>query len=95
LEAEVHQVDPVVIVVLGATAARSLLGSGFRVSKQRGEVLQLETLVGPRRVLATVHPSAVLRTRGEDHERAYAELVADLRTAADASRDATSGGAGR
>jgi DNA polymerase len=82
LEAEVRVVDPKLIVVLGATAARSLLGSGFRVTKQRGEVLQIETLVGPRQVLATVHPSAVLRTRGEEHDRAYAQFVDDLRTAA-------------
>ena len=61
LEAELTLVDPALIVCLGATAARALLGSTFRVTKQRGEVLELATPVGIRPVLATVHPSAVLR----------------------------------
>src|SRR6478752_5665028 len=74
LEAEILRVDPSLVVVLGATAARSVLGAGFRVSKQRGQVL------------ATMHPSAVLRMRGEEHEQAYADLVADLRVAAEAIR---------
>ena len=87
LEAEIVRVDPSLIVVLGATAARSVLGAGFRVTKQRGQVLEAETPVGVRRVLATMHPSAVLRMRGEEHEQAYAELVADLRVAAEAIRD--------
>jgi len=86
LEAEILRVDPSLVVVLGATAARSVLGAGFRVSKQRGQVIEAETPVGPRRVLATMHPSAVLRMRGEEHEQAYADLVADLRVAAEAIR---------
>jgi uracil-DNA glycosylase len=84
LEAEVKLVDPALIVCLGATAARALLGSSFRVTKQRGEVLELATPVGVRPVLATVHPSAVLRATGDDREEAFAGLVADLRTARDA-----------
>jgi DNA polymerase len=86
LEAEILRVDPSLVVVLGATAARSVLGAGFRVSKQRGQVIEAEPPVGPRRVLATMHPSAVLRMRGEEHEQAYADLVADLRVAAEAIR---------
>jgi len=86
LEAEILRVDPSLVVVLGATAARSVLGAGLRVSKQRGQVIEAETPVGPRRVLATMHPSAVLRMRGEEHEQAYADLVADLRVAAEAIR---------
>ena len=86
LEAEILRVDPSLVVVLGATAARSVLGVGFRVSKQRGQVIEAETPVGPRRVLATMHPSAVLRMRGEEHEQAYADLLADLRVAAEAIR---------
>ena len=84
LEAELTLVDPALIVCLGATAARALLGSSFRVTKQRGQVLELTTPVGIRPVLATVHPSAVLRASGEDRDEAFAGLVADLRTARDA-----------
>jgi uracil-DNA glycosylase family protein len=84
LEAELTLVDPALIVCLGATAARALLGSSFRVTKQRGQVLDLATPIGVRRVLATVHPSAVLRAAGEDRDEAFAGLVADLRTARDA-----------
>ena len=84
LEAEVKLVDPALIVCLGATAARALLGSSFRVTRQRGEVLELATPVGVRPVLATVHPSAVLRAAGDDRDEAFAGLVADLRTARDA-----------
>jgi DNA polymerase len=86
LAAEIRNVRPELIVVLGATAARSVLGAGFRVTKSRGTVLEAETLVGPARVLATMHPSAVLRLRGEEHDRAYADLVADLHTAGEAVR---------
>ena len=85
LEAELTLVDPALIVCLGATAARALLGSSFRVTKQRGQVLELATPVGIRLVLATVHPSAVLRATGEDRDEAFAGLVADLRTARDAA----------
>ena len=81
LEAELTLVDPALIVCLGAIAARSLLGATFRVSQQRGQVLELVTPIGVRRVLATVHPSAVLRATGEDRGAAFAGLVADLRTA--------------
>jgi uracil-DNA glycosylase len=82
LEAELRLVDPTLIVCLGATAARSLLGASFRVTKHRGQVLELPTPVGQRQVLATVHPSSVLRATGEDRDVAYASLVDDLRVAA-------------
>jgi uracil-DNA glycosylase len=81
LEAELTLVDPKLIVCLGAIAARSLLGTTFRVTQQRGQVMELATPIGVRRVLATVHPSAVLRASGEDRGAAFAGLVADLRTA--------------
>jgi uracil-DNA glycosylase family protein len=81
LEAELTLVDPKLIVCLGAIAARSLLGTMFRVTQQRGEVMEHATPIGVRRVLATVHPSAVLRASGEDRSAAFAGLVADLRTA--------------
>lgn len=85
LEAELALVDPALIVCLGATAARALLGSTFRVTKQRGEVLELPTPVGIRPVLATVHPSAVLRATAEERNEAFGGLVSDLRTAREAA----------
>jgi uracil-DNA glycosylase len=81
LEAELTLVDPALIVCLGAVAARSLLGTTFRVTQQRGQVMEHATPIGVRRVLATLHPSAVLRASGEDRSAAFAGLVADLRTA--------------
>ena len=85
LEAELTLVDPSLIVCLGATAARALLGPTFRVTKQRGQVLELATPVGVRPVLATVHPSAVLRATAEERSEAFAGLVADLQTAWEAA----------
>jgi uracil-DNA glycosylase len=85
LEAELTEVDPRLVVCLGATAAKSLLGPAFRLTQQRGQVLELATPVGVRTVLATIHPSAVLRTQGgPEHDAAFAGLVADLGTAAEA-----------
>ncbi|MDQ1710734.1 MAG: uracil-DNA glycosylase [Frankiaceae bacterium] len=78
LDAEIAVVRPRLVVALGATAAQALLGNDFRVTKDRGRVFDL-----PPRILATVHPSSVLRAR-TDEERAVAfdGLVADLRVAA-------------
>jgi uracil-DNA glycosylase len=76
LDAEVARIKPQLIVCLGATAAQALLGKSFRVTKQRGEVLESE--LGP--TLATLHPSAVLRAP-DDREEMYAGLVADLKAA--------------
>jgi uracil-DNA glycosylase len=88
LLAELDALDPGVVVLLGATAAKSLLGSDFRLTQHRGEVLQLpendrsvDLDVKPR-VVATVHPSAILRGPPEDREKAFDALVADLRVAA-------------
>ena len=81
LEAEIRRVDPELVVVLGATAGKSLLGSGFRVTKERGVVFERETPVGTRRFLATIHPSAILRMEPEVREQGYADFVADLRLA--------------
>lgn len=84
LEAELRLVDPKLVVCLGASAAKSLMGPTFRLTAERGQVMERETAVGVRRVLATLHPSAVLRTRGPEHDQAFAGLVADLQTAAQA-----------
>jgi DNA polymerase len=77
---ELATVDPAVVVALGATAGQALFGSGFRVGAARGEVLDLDG----RPVIATIHPSSVLRVREPaDREEQYAALVADLRRAAE------------
>jgi len=80
LAAELRAVRPELVVALGATAAQGLFGSGFRLTEHRGTVLQAD-FEGPVPVLATVHPSAVLRA--PDRDAALAGLVADLRAAAD------------
>jgi uracil-DNA glycosylase len=85
LIAEIETLQPQVIVLLGATAAQALLGPAFRVSAHRGELLRLspETQVQRGRELAmtaTVHPSAVLRDRG-NRDQAYKLFVDDLRCA--------------
>jgi DNA polymerase len=82
LEAEIAAVSPSLLVCLGATAAQALLGTGFRVTKDRGQVLKAE---GGWRVLATLHPSAILRGPSDARDRAYADLVADLRRAREAA----------
>ena len=80
LTAELAAVHPDVIVVLGATAGQALFGSRFRVGTARGEVLDLDG----RPVIATIHPSAVLRVQEPaDRDEQYAGLVADLRRAAE------------
>ncbi len=84
LLAELETVRPELVVALGATAAQSLFGPDFRVSSRRGELLELPGVADPPLAVATVHPSAVLRARDSDRERAYADLVADLVTAAEA-----------
>jgi DNA polymerase len=79
LEAELRLVDPRVVVALGATAAQDIFGRSFRVTKQRGEALESE--LHPC-VVATVHPSSILRTPDDRREAARAELVSDLRVVA-------------
>ena len=72
----------VLLVCLGATAAKALLGPSFRVTKQRGQLMPFEAAPQVGRVMATVHPSAVLRA--DDRDAAYQGLVADLKVAAGA-----------
>jgi uracil-DNA glycosylase len=82
LLAEITALQPNAIVLLGATAAQALLGSAFRVSEHRGELLSVpeEMHLNPAPLLAaTVHPSSVLRDR-VDREKAYQLLVDDLRS---------------
>jgi len=78
LLAELDTLQPDLVVLLGATAAQSLLGTGFKVTQERGKVVDLPER--PARAVATVHPSSVLRS--DDREAAYQGLVADLKSAA-------------
>jgi DNA polymerase len=107
LLAELRALEPDVVVALGATAAKALMGSSFRVTRQRGELFPLPDLdligtpaaaqapldraQGGRKagregaelcLLATIHPSAVLRS--DNRETMYAGLVSDLKIAATA-----------
>lgn len=66
------------LVCLGATAAQALLGRQFRVTRERGTPIESDLA---ERVLATIHPSAILRDP-ETREQEYAAFVADLRTVA-------------
>jgi uracil-DNA glycosylase len=77
LEAEIALVKPKVIVALGATAAQALLGPKFRVTKQRGQFLE-STLASY--IMATVHPSSILRAPDDETRRLeYRRFVDDLK----------------
>lgn len=79
LEEEIRVVRPRLVVALGSTAAQTLLGSDFRVTERRGRVVKSEWA---GLVLATVHPSSVLRTPDEDREEARREFFRDIARAA-------------
>jgi uracil-DNA glycosylase len=78
LDAEVAVLKPRVLVCLGATAAQALLGRDFRVSRQRGELV--ESPLAPK-AIATVHPSSILRA--EDRDLQFKEFVRDLEKVAE------------
>jgi uracil-DNA glycosylase family protein len=79
LEAELRIVKPKLVVAMGATAAQTIFGPSFRVTRERGKLLSSK--LAPR-VLATVHPSSLLRQPDEEsREREYKLFVADLRAA--------------
>ena len=89
LEAELAAIRPELVICLGATAAQAMLGAGFRVTEDRGRILQ-STLAS--RVIATVHPSSILRA--PDDESREAELqrfIADLMVAARVLREGPKG----
>jgi DNA polymerase len=78
LAAELEAVRPRLVVCLGATAAQALLGPRFRLTQHRGEILR-----GDPALMATYHPSAVLRAPdAAKRKQLYEEFVADLRAAA-------------
>lgn len=87
LVAELSVVRPTGLVALGGTAGQALYGTGFRVGEARGEVRAWPTdfpgaaVVAPSWVVATTHPSAVLRSR--ERERDYDAFVRDLQVAAE------------
>jgi DNA polymerase len=88
LAAELAATTPQLVVALGAIAGRALAGPKFRVTRDRGELLPWPGLLGAAdtwadvRLLATIHPSAVLRA--ENRDEMYEGLVADLRVASSA-----------
>jgi DNA polymerase len=80
LDSEISVVRPDIIVLLGATAAQAVMGPAFLVSKQRGEVMPSPLGIP---VLATVHPSSILRaTDDASREAAMASFIGDLKVAA-------------
>ena len=80
LEAELRSVKPAVVVCLGATAAQSMLGASFKLMQQRGQVVSSPAA---GRIVATIHPSAVVRAPDpEGRKAAYRMLVADLKAVA-------------
>ena len=80
LDGEMVSVKPALIVCLGATAAKVLLGPRFRITQQRGQVQRREGLPD---VLATFHPSYLLRLKDRPGgDEAYAQFVHDLKAAA-------------
>ena len=82
LEAELRQIEPEAVIVMGATAARSLLGPSFRVTQERGRLL--DSGLAPI-VVATIHPSAILRERDDDARHLQREaFTSDLLVAAEA-----------
>ena len=79
LQGEMDAIRPAVVVCLGATAAKTLLGPRFRITQRRGEVQQREGLPD---VIATYHPSFLLRIKDRpEGDQAYADFVKDLRAA--------------
>jgi len=85
LESEIEAVRPHMIVALGATAGKALLGADFRVTRQRGVLFESDLVP---RIMGTVHPSAVLRVRNKPGgDEAYELFVEDLKRAAEVLRN--------
>jgi uracil-DNA glycosylase len=74
LDAELRVVRPQVVATLGATAAKALLGSKFKITESRGQVLEWEGFA----LVPTIHPSAILRLEADERDAAFDALVADL-----------------
>ena len=79
LEADIHNIRPQIIVCLGATAAQAILGSTYRLTKERGQFVENS---GPN-VTSTVHPSSILRATDEEQRHLeYKNFVDDLKKVA-------------
>jgi uracil-DNA glycosylase len=86
MEAEMRLVKPKLVVCLGSTAGQAFFGPSFRVTRERGKVLSSK--LAPR-VVATVHPSSLLRQPDEvSRDREYARFVVDLKAALKAATEA-------
>jgi len=82
-ESEVRTVQPELIVALGATAVRTVLGKNLPILAHRGTLIEPpETAASTARVLVTVHPSYLLRVPPEAREAEYAKFINDLKVAA-------------
>lgn len=79
LQEEIHLIRPRVVVALGATAAQTLLGKQFRVTRDRGKPIPSDLAEA---IVATVHPSAVLRAPDDRRDEAKREFIADLKRVA-------------
>ena len=78
LDAELQLLEPAVVVLMGATAAQAILGADFRVTRNRGKVIEHP----PGKMIATLHPSAILRAPdSEAREERFRMLVSDLKLA--------------
>ena len=81
LRAELDVVKPTALLLLGATAAKALLGESFRLTRQRGRPIESDLA---ELVVATIHPSAILRAGGGDARQAQREaFIEDLRVIAE------------
>ena len=76
LEAEIALIQPKLVVALGATAAQSLMGPGFKVTQERGK---FQCSAFAAKFMATVHPSSLLRFRGPDRDAEVEKFVRDLK----------------
>jgi DNA polymerase len=90
LDAELAILRPDVVIALGATAAQTLMGAAFRVTRDHGRPFEV---AWAKRFVATLHPSAILRGPPARRREAFAELVADLKCATAAVRERPRSGA--
>ncbi len=83
LQREIGAIDPQLVVCLGATAAKALLGPSFKITQGRGQFYRID---GMPELFATFHPSYLLRLRDEGYETAHKQFADDLRTVAQRMR---------
>jgi DNA polymerase len=83
LDNELRAIAPTLVIALGATAARAVFGRATAIGKNRGHIIEGQSLASEidAAVIVTVHPSYLLRVPDEDRDRAFDEFVADLKLA--------------